>query len=182
MVKTSVKTDKKAIQRSGNKALYKQAKYTLNREIRVTKKNYSGKLKKSFQVTTLHQCGKAGKPSPATRPHPPALRPINNWLKTWTSSTAGLKTKAWSDTPHPLWPSHNTAIHTLPLPPHYGFSACNQDLWRICKQSLQDPSSHWSSTDHCSCVKSPPASNAPPSSLYPINKKSQDLMPKDLLL
>ncbi len=130
MVKTSVKTDKKVIQRSGNKALYKQAKYTLNREIRVTKKNYSGKQKKSFQVTTLHQCAKAGKPSPATRPHPPALRPINNWLKTWTSSTAGLKTKAWSNTPHPLWPSHNTAIHTLPLPPHYG----SQPVIKICEE------------------------------------------------
>ncbi len=47
------------------------------------------------------------------------------------------KTKAWSDTPHPLWPSHNTAINTLPLPP-YCFSACNQDLWRRCKQSLQE--------------------------------------------
>ncbi len=34
--------------RSGDKALYKQAKYTLNREIRVAKKNYSGKLKKQL--------------------------------------------------------------------------------------------------------------------------------------
>ncbi len=32
--------------RSGEKTLYKQAKYTLNREIRVAKKNYAGKLKK----------------------------------------------------------------------------------------------------------------------------------------
>ncbi len=46
--------------RSGDKALYKLAKYTLNREIRVAKKNYSGKLKKTcFQATTLHQCRKA---------------------------------------------------------------------------------------------------------------------------
>ncbi|KAL0161106.1 hypothetical protein M9458_044831, partial [Cirrhinus mrigala] len=34
--------------RSGDKALYKQAKYTLNREIRVAKLNYSGKLKKQL--------------------------------------------------------------------------------------------------------------------------------------
>ncbi len=33
--------------RSGEKALYKQAKYTLNREIRVAKKNYAGKLEKT---------------------------------------------------------------------------------------------------------------------------------------
>ncbi len=47
---------KEDVYRSGDKALYKQAK-TLNREIRVAKKNYSGKLKNSFQATTLHQCG-----------------------------------------------------------------------------------------------------------------------------
>ncbi|KAL0161709.1 hypothetical protein M9458_045434, partial [Cirrhinus mrigala] len=34
--------------RNGDKALYKQAKYTLNREIRVAKLNYSGKLKKQL--------------------------------------------------------------------------------------------------------------------------------------
>ncbi|KAL0165593.1 hypothetical protein M9458_037437, partial [Cirrhinus mrigala] len=34
--------------RSGDKALYKQAKYTLNREIRVAKLNYSGKLKQQL--------------------------------------------------------------------------------------------------------------------------------------
>ncbi|KAL0153421.1 hypothetical protein M9458_051259 [Cirrhinus mrigala] len=34
--------------RSGDKALYKQAKYTLNREIRVAKINYSGKLKQQL--------------------------------------------------------------------------------------------------------------------------------------
>ncbi len=102
--------------RSGDKALYKQAKYTLNREIRVAKKNYSGKLKKSFQATTLHQCGKAWKPSPATRPHPPALRPINNWLKTWTSFTAGLKSKSlvWHPTPTLTVSQHS---HQHPHPP-----------------------------------------------------------------
>ncbi len=55
--------------RSGEKALYKQDKYTLNREIRVAK-NYTGKLKNIFQVMTPHQCGKAWKPLPATRPLP----------------------------------------------------------------------------------------------------------------
>ncbi|KAK3522494.1 hypothetical protein QTP86_016002, partial [Hemibagrus guttatus] len=34
--------------RSGDKVLYKQAKYTLNREIRVAKQNYSEKLKKQL--------------------------------------------------------------------------------------------------------------------------------------
>ncbi len=101
--------------RSGNKALYKQIKYTLNREIRVAKKNYPGKLKKnSFQVMTLRQRGKAWKPSPAIRPLPQnwgqsttVWRPERVLLPVW-------KAKACSDTPHPLWPSHNTAINTLP--------------------------------------------------------------------
>ncbi len=178
--------------RSGEKALYKQAKYTLNREIRVAKKNYTGKLKNSYQVTTLHQCGKAWKPLPATRPLHPAPRPINNWLKTWTIFTVGFKNKSliWHPTPTLTVSQHS---HQHPPPPSpYCFSACNQDLWRRCKQSLQPaskpvlfsyhPSSHWSSTVHWSCVKSPPASNAPSSSLYPRNQKSQDLMTTDLLL
>ncbi|KAL0152393.1 hypothetical protein M9458_052116 [Cirrhinus mrigala] len=49
--------------RSGDKALYKQAKYTLNREIRVAKLNYSGKLKNSFQEVTLNHY-KSPSPSP----------------------------------------------------------------------------------------------------------------------
>ncbi len=48
--------------RSGEKALYKQARYTLKREIRVAKKNYTGKLKNSFQVTTLHQSSQVKSP------------------------------------------------------------------------------------------------------------------------
>ncbi len=125
--------------RSGEKALYNQAKYTLNREIRVAKKNYTGKLKKnSFQVTTLHQCGKAWKPLPATRPLHPALRPINNWLKTWTIFTVGFKNKSlvWHPTPTLTIPQHSH--QHLPPPSPYCFSACNQDLWRRCKQSLQE--------------------------------------------
>ncbi len=34
--------------RKGNKVLYKQAKYTLEKEIRVAKRNYSGKLRNKF--------------------------------------------------------------------------------------------------------------------------------------
>ncbi len=86
---------------------------------------------------TLRQCGKAWKPSPAIRPLPQnwgqsttVWRPERVLLPVW-------KAKACSDTPHPLWPSHNTAINTPPPLPLNCFSACNQDLWR-CKQSLQE--------------------------------------------
>ncbi len=94
--------------------------------------------KNAFQATTLHQCGKAWNPSPATRPHP----------QHWGQSTAGWrpervllqvwKAKTWSDSPHPLWSSHSTAINTTPLSPPYCFSTCTTDLWRWCKQSLQE--------------------------------------------
>ncbi len=193
--------------RSGDKALYKQAKYTLNREIRVAKKNHAGKLKKQLSSNDPTSVWKAWKPSPATRPLPPALRPINNWLKTWTVFTVGFKNKSlvWHPTPtdHPT----NTAINTLPLPPptvsQPVIKICEEDVSKVFRRqkirkakaqtgSLQPaskpvlfsyhPSSHWSLIDHWSCVKSPPASNAPPSSLYPRNQKSQDLMTTDLLL
>ncbi len=100
--------------RSGYKALYKQAKYILNREMGAAKENYTGKLKKnSFQVTTLHQCGKAWKPSPATRPLPPTLRPINNWLKTWTIFNCRFQKQKPGLTPH----THSDRLTTQPSTP-----------------------------------------------------------------
>ncbi len=39
---------KKDAYRMGDKVLYKQAKYTLEKEIRVAKRNYSGKLRNKF--------------------------------------------------------------------------------------------------------------------------------------
>ncbi len=193
--------------RSGDKALYKQAKYTLNREIRGAKKNHAGKLKKQLSSNDPTSVWKGLKaitsyktPPPSTEANQQLTEDLNSFYCRFQKQKPGL-------TPHPLWPSHNTAINTLTLPPPYCFSACNQDLWRRCKQSLQEtkirkakgqtgslqpaskpvlfsyhPSSHWSLIDHWSCVKSPPASNAPPSSLYPRNQKSQDLMTTDLLL
>ncbi len=60
----------------------------------------------------------------------------------WGQSTTGWrpervllrvsKTKAWSDTPHPLWPSHNTAINTLPLPP----PTVSQPVIKICEEDV----------------------------------------------
>ncbi len=41
------------------------------------------------------------------------------------------KAKAWSDTPHPLWPSHNTAINTLPSP-----STVSQPVLKICEDDV----------------------------------------------
>ncbi len=59
--------------RKGNKVLYKQAKYTLEKEIRVTKRNYSGKLRNTFSSSDSASVWKGMKeitsyktPSPST--------------------------------------------------------------------------------------------------------------------
>ncbi len=44
--------------RKGDKVLYKQAKYTLEKEIRVAKWNYSEKLRIQFTFSDSHQCRK----------------------------------------------------------------------------------------------------------------------------
>ncbi len=123
--------------RSGGKALYKQAKYTLNREIRVAKKNYSGKLKTAFKQRPYISVERPESHHQLQDPIPQhwgkskiGWRPERVLLQVW-------KAKAWSDTPHPLWPSHNTAINTLPLPP----PTVSQPVLKICeddKQSLQE--------------------------------------------
>ncbi|KAL0148301.1 hypothetical protein M9458_056363 [Cirrhinus mrigala] len=68
--------------RSGGKALSKQAKYTLNREIRVAKLNYSGMLKKQLSTNDLTSVWNGLKAITSYKSHPPALKPINNWLMT----------------------------------------------------------------------------------------------------
>ncbi len=55
-------------------------------------------------------------------------RPERVLLQVW-------KAKAWSDTPHPLWPSHNTVINTLPslpLPP----PTVSQPVLKICEDDV----------------------------------------------
>ncbi len=104
-----------------------------------SKKLSSGKLKKnSFQVTSLHLCGKAWKPSTATRPHPPALRPINNWLKTWTSYTASLKSKSLVGHPTPtLTVSQHSHQHTVSQPV---LKICEDDVIKVFRrQKIRRP-------------------------------------------
>ncbi len=59
--------------RKGDKVLYKQAKYTLEKEIRVTKRNYSGKLRNKLSSSDSASVWKGMKditsyktPSPST--------------------------------------------------------------------------------------------------------------------
>ncbi len=59
--------------RKGNKVLYKQAKYTLEKEIRVAKRNYSGKLRNKFSSSDSASVWNEWKTSPVTRHHPSTL-------------------------------------------------------------------------------------------------------------
>ncbi len=73
----------------------------------MAKKNYTGKLKNSFQVTTLHQCGKAWKPSPATRPLPPSTE-ANQQLTEDLNSASSLR--------HTLYGIDPAFVHTALVP------------------------------------------------------------------
>ncbi len=66
-------------------------------------------------------------------PIPPALRPIDNWLKTWTSSTAGLKSKSlvWHPTPT-LTVSQHSHQHPTPSLP----STVSQPVLKICEDDV----------------------------------------------
>ncbi len=73
-----------------------------------------GPTLKSWKISSLPmtplQCGKAWKPSPSTGHHPPALRWINNLLRTWMSCIVD-----W--TPH-THPDHlSTQLLTPPATP-----------------------------------------------------------------
>ncbi len=72
--------------RSGDKALYKQSKYTLNRENRVAKKNYSGKVKKLLSSNDLASVWKGLKaiisyktPSPSTEANQQLAEDLNKF-------------------------------------------------------------------------------------------------------
>ncbi len=72
--------------RSGEKALYKQAKYTLNREIRVAKKNYTEKLKKQLSSNDSTSVWKGLKavtsyktPPPSTEANQQLTEDLNNF-------------------------------------------------------------------------------------------------------
>ncbi|KAK3551790.1 hypothetical protein QTP70_026219, partial [Hemibagrus guttatus] len=72
--------------RSGDKALYKQAKYTLNREIRVAKQNYSEKLKKQLSSNDFTSMWKGLKaitsyktPSPGTEANQQLAEDLNEF-------------------------------------------------------------------------------------------------------
>ncbi len=98
----------------GDKVFYKQAKYTLEKETRVAKRNYSEKLRIQFTSSNSASVWKDLKEitnyKTAPPPPSPALWRINNWQTIWMSSIAGLKN-------HPTPPPQPLASRETPLPP-----------------------------------------------------------------
>ncbi len=69
---------KKMLTEQEDMVLYKQAKYTMDKEIRVGKRNYSGKLRKKIFSSDFASVRKVWKTLQITRHHPPALCRISN--------------------------------------------------------------------------------------------------------
>ncbi|KAL0148430.1 hypothetical protein M9458_056240 [Cirrhinus mrigala] len=99
--------------RSGDKALYKQAKYTLNREIRVAKLNYSGKLKKQLSRNDSKSVWKGLKaitsyksPSPSPEANQQLADDLNGFYCRFEKQKTGL-------TPY----THPDYLTTQPLTP-----------------------------------------------------------------
>ncbi len=117
--------------RKGDKVLYKQAKYTLETEIRVAKRNYSGKLRNKLSSSDSASVWKG-------------LKDITNYK---TTSPSTLENQHLTDdfnefycrfeknTPHLPWTPLHTTINTSsnsPLP-----HTCTGNRWRWHAPGLQ---------------------------------------------
>ncbi len=110
--------------RSGNKALYKQAKYRLNREMRVAKKNYSGKLKKTVFKQQLYisvdgpeSHHQLQDPTPSTEASQQLAEDLNEFYCRFEKQKPGLTPHTNSDrlTTQPSTPSPSLP-HTVSQP------------------------------------------------------------------
>ncbi len=166
--------------------LYKQAKYTREKEIRVAKLNNSGKLRiqlSSSDPASDPDPGKLWKTSPITRHHSPGLWRINNWQTIWMSFIAGLK-KHHSHLLHGRIVKMmcvRSSERTREGRHQAAQMVWHQTVWNLVLTSWP-PSSHRSSTDHWSYAESPHASNAPPSAPSQRHPKLLDLTTSDLWL
>ncbi len=176
------------------KVLYKQAKYTLKKEIRVAKRNYSGKLRNKFSFSDSASVWKGLKDITNYKTLPPPPPPPST-----------VENRQLADDLNELYCSFEKTPFTspaTPLSPTLALKISEDDVRQVfrknkrrkvpgldgvtpvCLKSCadQDGASHRSSTDHWSCAKSPHASNAPPSSPSQRNKKLLGLMTTDLWL
>ncbi len=118
--------------RSGEKALYKQAKYTLNREIRVAKKNYAGKLKKQLSSNDPTPVWKGLKaitsyktPPPSTEANQQLTEDLNSFYCWFQKQKPGL-------TPH----THSDHPTTQPSTPSPSPPTVSQPVIKICEEDV----------------------------------------------
>ncbi|KAL0165807.1 hypothetical protein M9458_037651, partial [Cirrhinus mrigala] len=116
--------------RSGNKALYKQAKYTLNREIRVAKLNYSGKLKKQLSRNDstsvwngLKAITSCKSPSPSTEANQQLADDLNDFYCRFEKQKTGLTPYT-----HPDCPTAQPSTPCPSIPP-----TISQPALKICE-------------------------------------------------
>ncbi len=187
--------------RMGDKVLYKQAKYTLEKEIRVAKRNYSDKLRIRFSSSDSASVWKGMKdftnyktPSPSTVENQQLADDLNvfccRFEKTPHTRPEHLSTQPLTPPATPLSPTPALKISEDDVRQVFiknkrrkapGPDGVSPACLKSCADQLA-PFSHRFSTDHWSCAKSPHASNAPPSSLSQRNPKLLDLMTTDLWL
>ncbi len=101
--------------RNGNRVLYKQAKYTLEKEIRVAKRNYSGKLRNQFSSSDPASVWKGLKditnyktPSPSTVEKQQLADDLNEFYCRFEKTP--LTPPA---TPHPPPPLHSRSVKMM---------------------------------------------------------------------
>ncbi|KAL0146726.1 hypothetical protein M9458_058066 [Cirrhinus mrigala] len=116
--------------RSGDKALYKQAKYTLNREIRVAKLNCSGKLKKQLSRSDSKSVWNGLKaitsyksPSPSTEANQQLADDLNEFYCRFEKQKTGLTPYT-----HPDCPTTQPSTPCSSIPP-----TVSQPALKICE-------------------------------------------------
>ncbi|KAL0154637.1 hypothetical protein M9458_048900, partial [Cirrhinus mrigala] len=122
--------------RSRDKALYKQAKYTLNREINLAKLNYSGKLEKqllSNDSTSVWNALKAitsyKSPSPSTEANQQLADDLNVFDCRFEKQKTGLTPYT-----HPDCPTTQPSTPSSSLPPtvsQLALKICEGDVCKI---------------------------------------------------
>ncbi len=122
--------------RSGEKALHKQAKYTLNEWrdksgkekllCKAKKKVFKQRLYISVERPDSHH--QLQDPTPSTEANQQLAEDLNEFYCRFES-----KSLVWLPTPT-LTVSQNSHQY----PPPYCFSACTKNLWRWCKKNLQE--------------------------------------------
>ncbi|KAI2650648.1 putative RNA-directed DNA polymerase from transposon BS [Labeo rohita] len=127
--------------RSGDKALYKQAKYTLNREIRVAKLNYSGKLKKQLSRNDsksvwngLKAITSYKRPSPSTEANLQLADDLNEFYCRFEKQKTGLTPYT-----HPDCPTAQLSTPCPSIPPTVSQPAlkiCEGDVCKVFRKQM----------------------------------------------